>query len=197
MRLWYLAIRILLVQSSVRASGNLLEDNTNVRYVCSYQSNIIGSSTSVLIANTFSMTSSDYSQSSDEPSFCLTKLNCGGISDQLTITFDLIDSVVARSIMPVLSKATTNHPIFSSANSDITYSLKVVYADSSTSTLFSLNPPSNKVQSITAKSIASLKLSLKRGNSNTFMTPDAADFKFCIDRMFVFNEYYLNEKLSV
>jgi hypothetical protein len=84
-----------------------------------------------------------------------------GDFDEYILVFDLIKPVTARSIMPVLSKATTNHPLFSLPTSDITYSLSVKYSDNTEAILFAIKS-TNKVQSLTASTITQVTLSLKR-----------------------------------
>jgi hypothetical protein len=97
------------------------------------------------------MTSSFLNQSSDAESFCLTPTNCGGGDfDKYVVFFDLITPVSARSIMPLLSKATTNHALFKgSPTSDIWFELSVLCENGTEISLFKLQS-ANKVASFGA-----------------------------------------------
>ena len=151
------------------------------------------------VSNTMDMASSTYSQSSDAASFCLLPSDCGVLDtfDKYVVIFDLLDPVTARSIMPVLSKATTNHPTFKSTpTTDIWFELSVLCENNTEVELFKIQS-SNKVASFGASKIKQVKLSLFTATTNSPSTIQTSELPFCIDRLFVFNEYYMNPKLMV
>ena len=140
-------------------------------------------------------------QISDAPSFCVSSNYCGANDfDQYVVIFDLLEPVTARSILPVLSKSTTNHALFKgSPSSDVWFELSVLSDDNSSDVSLFKIQSTNKIASFDALIIKQVKLSLSHApnaSSNSTTKLKESDFSFCIDRLFVFEEYYLNTKVK-